>query len=474
MGEKTIDYLIKIAEAQDSNAHGSNKQCFLIDNYALLRQNFTTDKINRIIEISNELEQKGVNVARTLDYKIMGQNIQRWNSDKNVLVSEGYVLQQRAVGTPLLDRTNWDDEGKRYQIDYLKQINSISQEGLDFFNHFVRGWIEIQKAGVRIDPSKPGNFIYKAGEDITFIDLNLSNQKIDIQTTVYEQLTVILNLNSYYKCYPEIQQAVDKRLSIIMEKYKNAIIEQGIDIDVFNQVIEKKAISQMTSKLDEQAEDTPEEEFVRLEQSIAEHIKEEEIAREEAIKLRADREKKARIERENREEEKNKLEKAEERKNGGKRQDSKMYAILRDLIRTGCIPENEADICKKIFDRKTNIYADLNPQLLAKFNMQANLNGIINDLENNEIKIDMREMKVKSTGEVPDDIYEQLKILVQEYFKKQFEKMAKNTDTILSQYLVMQEKKDNGLLTEEEVVNFRLLESDLYEFSNAKELFSTL
>ena len=112
MTEKVIDDIIQMAEKQKTNAHGSNKQCFLIDDYALLRQKFTTEEIDKTMQICEQLESKGVKVARTLDYKILSQNVQRWNADKNVLVSEGYVLQQRAIGKPLLDRTNWDEEGK--------------------------------------------------------------------------------------------------------------------------------------------------------------------------------------------------------------------------------------------------------------------------------------------------------------------------------------------------------------------------
>ena len=190
-----------------------------------------------------------------------------WNDQKNVLVSKGYVLQERAKGTPLLDMTNWNDENKRYQIDYIKQIDSISKEGQDFFNQFVKGWLEIQEAGIQIDPSKPGNFIYEQGKGITFIDLGLSSEKTDISTSVYEQLAVILNLNTYYKCYPEIQQAARERLNVIAEKYKNAIIEQGIDASVFNQVIETR-FPERVSEHNKPIEENFEEEIFRLEETI--------------------------------------------------------------------------------------------------------------------------------------------------------------------------------------------------------------
>ena len=137
MSNQSIDSIIQIAEEQESNAHGSNKKCFLIEDYALLKQSFTTDEVEKIMSLTEELEKKGVSVARTLSYKVMEQSVRSWNTSKEVLVSEGYVLQQRAQGTPLLDSTNWNEENKRYQIDYLRQIDSISKEGQDFFEDFI-------------------------------------------------------------------------------------------------------------------------------------------------------------------------------------------------------------------------------------------------------------------------------------------------------------------------------------------------
>lgn len=474
MTEKVIDDIIQMAEKQKTNAHGSNKQCFLIDDYALLRQKFTTEEIDKTMQICEQLESKGVKVARTLDYKILSQNVQGWNADKNVLVSEGYVLQQRAIGKPLLDRTNWDEEGKKYQLDYLRQIDSISQEGQEFFSNFVRGWIEIQKAGIRIDPSKTGNFIYEQGKNITFIDLGLSSEKTDIPTTIYEQLAVILNLNAYNKCYPEIQQAVDKRLSVIIDKYRNAIIEQGIDMDVLDRVLEAKSIPQRIPEESESEKETPEDEIVRLENTIAEHVKSEEIAREEARKLQAERAEKARIEREIKEAEEKRLEEAEERQNGGKRNDSKMYAILYGLLKKGIIPENQANVLRQVFQTKRNIYADLNPQLFRKQGTTVELNSAIPNIENSNITVDMRSMELKDDDNIPNQTYEQIKMAVDDYFKQYFVGISQNAETKMLEYSKMKEMHKNGQLTEEQYADFRLLEAELNEFSNAKQLFSIL
>jgi len=471
MSEQIIDSIIRIAEEQESSAHGSNKKCFLIDDYALLKQSFTTDEVEQIMSVTEELEKKGVSVARTLSYKVMNQSVQSWNTSKEVLVSEGYVLQQRAQGTPLLDRTNWNEENKRYQIDYLRQIDSISREGQGFFDNFVNGWMEIQKSGIRIDPSKPGNFIYEPGKGITFIDLGLSDHETDISTQVYEQIAVILNLGTYYKCYPEIQQAVEKRLSIIIDKYRNAVLEHGIDSSIVDGIIETKT-PRTTAQPEQQIEETPEEEFARLEEVIDGHINEENLAREEARRIQAEREEKARIERQRKEEEARRLEEEEERKNGGKRYDSKMYAVLNGLMKDGIIPEDKLGIFQQVFRIKTNIYKDLSPELFRKHGTTVDLKSIIPNLEGNNIKIDMKSMQLKPEGEITNQDYEQMTTVVQDYFRQYFEKIANNSDSKLLEYSKMKEMHESGVLTEEQYIEFKLLESELTEFSQAQELFS--
>lgn len=471
MSDRLIEDIIQIAKQQESNAHGGNKKCYLIDNYALLSQKFTTDEIEKIILIGKELEKNGVNVAKTLDYEIIEQNVEGWDSGKNVLVSEGYVLQQRAIGEPLLDRTNWNEEGKKYQIDYLKQIDSIAQEVQEFFNNYVRGWMEIQKAGIRIDPSKTGNYIYEKGKDITFIDLGLSNKTTDIQTTVYEQLAVIINLNAYNKCYPEIQQAVDRRISIIIEKYKNAIVEQGINIDVFNQVLEEKEILQKVYKETGSVKEISLEEIERLETSVAEHVKYEEIESERKRQIQRAKEEKARIEKEKAKEEQRRLDEEEERKNGGKRRNSKMYAILYGLIENNVISENQIEELKKVFQMKRNMYADLNAQLLKKQGTKIDLESVIPNIEkNSNIQIDMRKMKINADGKISDQTYENILTAVKSYFKEYFEDISQKTNEKLLEYNTMKKSYNEGTLDKEEYRDFRLLEAELNEFANVKQL----
>ena len=470
MSSRTIDSIIEIAENQESNAYGSNKKCFLIGDYALLKQSFTTEEIDAIMRITEALEEKGVSVARTLDYKVINQSLQNWNADRNVLVSEGYVLQQRAQGTPLLDRTNWNDENQSYQLDYLRQIDSISREDQDFFDSFVNGWLEIQKSGIRIDPSKPGNFIYEQGKGITFIDLGLADKETDMHIQVHEQLAAILNLSAYYKCYPEIQESVQRRFDSIIGKFRNAALTNGIDSSIVDEIIETK-VPRKREVAESQIEETPEEEISRLEGVIDGHVEEENLAREEAKRLQAEKERKARIEKQRKAEEERRLEEEDERKNGGKRLDSKMFALLNGLLTDGMIPADKAESFRQVFAIKTNIYRDLNPDLFSKQGTTLDLNSVIPNLGNNRIRIDMRSMQFRPDSDITSEDYEQISVVVQDYFRQCFENIANNTESKLSEYSEMRAMHENGALTEEQFVEFKLLEAELTEFSQAQDLF---
>lgn len=470
MSNQTIDDFIQMAEQREADAHGSNKQCFFIDNYALLNYTFTTEELDKIMQISEELEKKGVNVVKTLDYKVIDHV--RQAKDGNYV--RGYVLQERAIGKPLFDETNYKKDSGQFQIDYFKQIDSIAQEGQQFFDNFVRGWIEIQKAGIMIDPSKPSNFIYNPGHDLTLIDLGIAKSQMDMSDLTHEQLAVILNSKTFNRCYPEIRQAVSKRFDIIIGKYKAALKEQGIVLDDYSIEDERNKLLKENENQTEIIGETPEQELKRLEQSVAEHIKEEEKKREEARRLREEREEKARIEREKKEAENRRLEEEEERQNGGKRKDSKMYAILYGMLEQGLMPQEQAEIFKRVFQTKRNIYADLNPQLFKKLGTTVDLQSVIPNLKDCNIKIDMRSMQLTGNGDSINQNYEQIKIVVEDYFKQYFESISQNVEPKMLEYSKLSEMHKNGQLTEEQFIDFRLLEAELNEFSNANQLFSVL
>ena len=470
MNSQNIDSLIEIAKKQESNAHGRNKKCFYINDFVLLKQRFRTEEIEKIMRITEELKEKGVNVARTLEYKVESQSMRKWGTGKDVLVSEGYVLQERAKGNPLLDSTNWNDENKRYQLDYLRQIDSISKEGQEFFNDFVKGWIEIQNSGIRIDPSKTGNFIYEQGKGITFIDLGLNDIETDMPTQIYEQLAVILNLNAYNKCYPEIQEAVQKRIDTIVEKYRDAVLTYGIDRSVVDEIIENKRPRK--DKDYEANEESLDEEISRLEIVIDKYIKEENIAKEEERKQQAEREEKARIEEERKSKEERRLEEEDEQRNGVRRLDSKMYALLNGLIKSGVIPEDKVETLNQVFTSKINMYKDINFELFRKQGRMVDLNSVVSDLENRNIRIDMKNMDINSYDDISTQDYEKISKGVNDYFRQYFENVSDNIESKMSEYSRMREMYESGSLTEEQSIDFKLLEAELVEFSKSQELFS--
>ena len=445
MNSQNIDSLIEIAKKQESNAHGGNKKCFYINDFVLLKQRFRTEEIEKIMHITEELKEKGINVARTLEYKVESQSVRNWGTGKDVLVSEGYVLQERAKGNPLLDSTNWNDENKRYQLDYLRQIDSISKERQEFFNDFVKGWIEIQNSGIRIDPSKTGNFIYEQGKGITFIDLGLNDIETDMPTQVYEQLAVILNLTVYNKCYPEVKEAVQKRIDTIVEKYRDAVLTYGIDSSVVDEIIENKTPKR--DRFDETKEESLDEEISRLEIVIDKYIEEENIAKEEERKLQAEREEKARIEEERKLKEERRLEEEDEQRNGVRRLDSKMYALLNGLIKSGIIPEDKSEALNQVFTSKTNMYKDINFELFRKQGRIIDLNSIISDLENRSIRIDMQNMDINSYDDISTQDYEKISKGVNDYFRQYFENVSDNIESKMSEYSRMKEMYESGDLT---------------------------
>lgn len=168
------------------------------------------------------------------------------------------------------------------------------------------------------------------------------------------------------------------------------------------------------------------------------------------------------------------MEEEEERQNGGKRKDSKMYAVLYGMLEQGLMPQEQAEIFKRVFQTKRNIYADLNPQLFKKLGTTVDLQSVIPNLKDSNIKIDMRSMQLTGNGDSINQNYEQIKIVVEDYFKQYFESISQNVEPKMLEYSKLSEMHKNGQLTEEQFIDFRLLEAELNEFSNANQLFSVL
>ncbi|MBR3249205.1 MAG: hypothetical protein IKF83_00715, partial [Clostridia bacterium] len=228
---KEIDTVIKMAEEQEIDAFGGNKECFLVGDYALLREemlSYRIDEIKKIMKITDELEKKGVHIAKTIDYKVIGQRVEK-SLDMEDTYLDVYILQKRAEGSPFLDETTWNMNNNQYQIDYLTQIEAISKENQEFFETYIRDWLEIEKNGLSIDPSKAGNFMYEPGKGITFIDLGILEHKINTENQLLEQLVMLENDKTYIRCSQEIKQQANTYIDIIREKFRKAAIKQGID-----------------------------------------------------------------------------------------------------------------------------------------------------------------------------------------------------------------------------------------------------
>lgn len=438
---KLIEDMISKSEQMDSDAKGGNKKCFLFDEYALLSQNFVEEEVQLQKEISERLKAKGVNVVRIFDYKVNSQEIRSYGIRKDVVVSEGYVLQERAYGTPLLDRTNWNNENKTYQIDYLKQLESISQEDQQFYNQFFKDWIEIQKEGLQVDPSKPGNFIYEKGMPITFIDLDIQSRRDEnIQNLLLEQIVTLLNSTVYNECYPEIKEIAKIFWKKIIEKYKTTITEQGIDVKVFEEVLSKIAPDLKSKQTEEDLELTPEL-IGNLENTISNNIEKEKIEKEEARRVKVEQEKRKK----QKEAEDKRLKEEEDKRRSKKRIDSKMCYALQTLIKEGYIKDDEADIYNTVFQRRFNIYTDLNPILFNRY-------------------------ETVDLGEVTDS----METSVRQYYSQRFKNTGANLEKKILQYKEMRNKWEQKLLTQDECIDYALLECELEEFANGKEIFEVL
>jgi len=170
----------------DYNSGGSNKKCFLFEDYVLLYGSCKEEELKKLIQISNALEQTGVYILPTIEYKI--------DSQPNELgYTKGYFLQKRAEGEELYD-------SKMSEETYRKRLNEIAHMSSEQMDKFVSDWITISDAGLMIDPSKCGNFFYSDGK-ISFIDLNLSHRSKSLGESFSEVSNVLfgLGLKSKYK-----------------------------------------------------------------------------------------------------------------------------------------------------------------------------------------------------------------------------------------------------------------------------------
>ena len=207
------------AKRDNHGGNGSNKKCYLFDDYVLLYGGCKEAELKSLVQISNSLEEKGVSLISTKEYKIV--------SEPNELgYTRGYFLQKRAQGTELYNNNMSEEE-------YKKRINEVAQMSTDQMDKFVSDWLTISEAGLMIDPSKCGNFFYDDGK-ISFIDLNLASRPQSLEDQFYEVSNVLfgLGLKSKYKT-----DGTD--FMKILENVSSSFLKKGLSLDSIKSISSK-------------------------------------------------------------------------------------------------------------------------------------------------------------------------------------------------------------------------------------------
>ena len=223
--------------------NGSNKECFLFENHVLLYGSCKEEEIKKVIQISNSLEQKGVAILPTLEYKI--------DSAPNELgYTKGYFLQKRAQGDELYRR-------EMSEAEYKKRLNEISDMSTEQMDKFISDWLAILDDGLAIDPSKCGNFFYSNGK-ISFIDLNLSRKSKSLANSFSEASNVLfgLGLKSKYKTDGNDFMKIIKKVSHSFLKRGLAFNDIQSIISGYNYFIDKDKINSFIDDLSKEISST--------------------------------------------------------------------------------------------------------------------------------------------------------------------------------------------------------------------------
>lgn len=218
-----IDGFIQKTNGIEISGKGSNKVCYLFDNYALLCNRYGDQDEQMVdrIELIKKLKAQGVNVVCILETKIVEGKI--------------YELQERAQGEALFPNSLKNDEVG--QLKYLKTLLLISEEDIMFYEKMLSDWDNILASGLDVDPSKSTNFFYTKGS-VSFIDLNMRDKTYEErkQYQYLEMASVLRGGGLLWQCknvYNEANELVKK----IYIKLGQAVIKMGGNIeDYINQV----------------------------------------------------------------------------------------------------------------------------------------------------------------------------------------------------------------------------------------------
>ncbi len=237
-----IGELIKKVQGMKSNAKGSNKECFFIDGYALLKtKSINEQELQQRMKIEKHLKEKGVNIVSTLEYQTDGM-------EDEFGLKKGYILQEMANGQLLHKSVNMlrmnETELEELRTEYISTLKALQIERQEFYDKFVSDWIEITKAGLKVDPSKTSNFYYEKGKQINFIDLAAKKRfegNIELETICGEMATIIANGSRYYhpdfKKNPQIIETANETLSPIFKKLTESFVRQGLDREQVKQIL---------------------------------------------------------------------------------------------------------------------------------------------------------------------------------------------------------------------------------------------
>lgn len=211
-----IDKYIKESYNMKPSSNGSNKVCYCIDDYVLLKGDFVNDGEEEIIKRDklNLLKANGVNVCRVLE--------------NTIIDNKRYELQVRAKGEELYNyHFSYNLEGQK---KYLSVLNSLSNQDTQFFKKFIEDWCKILEIGFDVDPSKCSNFFYD-GKKITFIDLNLTNNYAKRAPWILREIAVVLRGGGLLWQCKKVYEDANEKVKIIYQKIGEAAIELDYDIN---------------------------------------------------------------------------------------------------------------------------------------------------------------------------------------------------------------------------------------------------
>ena len=214
-----IEKYIKESYNMKTSSRGSNKVCYYFDDYVLLKGDFVNHGKEEITKRDklNFLKANGVNVCRVLE--------------NTIIDNKRYELQERAKGEELYNfNFSHNIEGQK---KYLSVLNSLSNQNINFFKKFIEDWHKILEIGLDVDPSKCSNFFYD-GREITFIDLNLTNNYEKRVPWILREIAPVLRGGGLLWMCQNVYEEANEKVKIIYQKIGEAAIL--LDYDITNYI----------------------------------------------------------------------------------------------------------------------------------------------------------------------------------------------------------------------------------------------